>query len=76
MFFSSRTVSAWVKAASVSGVDTRNIRAITLSAAIAAHLKPSDWREISVSDAPDHDAILKRLGPAPQTKRDGCAEFP
>ncbi|UYH52140.1 uroporphyrinogen-III synthase [Candidatus Kirkpatrickella diaphorinae] len=76
MFFSSRTASAWVKAASVSGVDTRNLRAITLSAAIAARLKSSDWREISTSDAPDHDAILQCLGPGPQTKRDGCAEFP
>lgn len=75
LFFSSRTASAWVKAAAGADVDTSRIRAITLSAAIATRLTLSDWREISISEAPNHDAILRRLGAAPQTKRDGCAEF-
>lgn len=62
LFFSSKTTSAWVGAASASHIDTREMRAIVLSAPIASRLSLSNWRDISVSQTPDHDGILQSLG--------------
>jgi uroporphyrinogen-III synthase len=62
-FFSPRTAKTFVRLVARAGLGgaCAGLRALALSAAVAAELRALPWREVLVAERPDQGALLSRL---------------